>query len=129
MPVFISGVDPNETFNAGHGITDCDSICYNASSRTKLWGLVTSAVYWKALYNLPNSIRQLDQSHRFNLLAVVGNGTAQSIANSTRGSSIGGVADYSNCDVCAGFPQNPVSASIAIYNQIWTLQVRPGFKG
>ena len=95
--MFISGVDADETFDAGHGITDCD-ICYNASSRTKLWGVVSAGVYWRELYNSPNSIKQFDQkSYRFNLMATVGNVT-QSIANSTAGSSIGNTTDY-NCKV------------------------------
>ena len=123
LPVFISGVDANETFNAGHGITDCDA-CYDAPNRTKLWGLATSAVYWTALYNSPNSIKQLDnKAYRFNLLSTVNNVT-QSISNSTPGSSIGNTTDM-NCNVCAGMPRNPVSASLTIYNQVWVLQLEP----
>ena len=126
IPIFISGVDQNETFGERRDISEICDICYNETTRTKLWGLATAAVYWGTLWNEPNSIKSMDaKGYRFNLLARNNTDLSYySIANSTAGSSIANTTDY-NCLVCKGMPRDPVEAQLDIYNNRWNLHLEP----
>lgn len=37
FPIFVSGVDENETFGLDYDVYDCP-ICYDPATRTKFWG-------------------------------------------------------------------------------------------
>ncbi|EFJ44732.1 hypothetical protein VOLCADRAFT_95096, partial [Volvox carteri f. nagariensis] len=45
-PIFVRGVDPNDTFGTGQDVVNC-SICYDPSTRTKFWGFATVMIHWK----------------------------------------------------------------------------------
>ncbi|PNH11652.1 Calcium/calmodulin-dependent 3',5'-cyclic nucleotide phosphodiesterase 1B [Tetrabaena socialis] len=83
-PVFVAGVDANETFGSPDLLNPACGGCYNASTRTKFWGFVSALVRMETLVQAASSpLLNLESlGYRYALSAVRDDGTRLLIAQS-----------------------------------------------
>ncbi|KAI8472513.1 MAG: kinase-like domain-containing protein [Monoraphidium minutum] len=108
MPVFISPAAANATFGAPAQPFNC-SVCYDAATRTKLWGFATAVVNAEELANGSEPLLQglLQQGYDFELLAPQPDGSVFTVASAPLTS------------------RAPAEAPVSLAGAGWSLRVAP----
>ena len=126
LAVFVENVDRNERFGLNFDILDFDcNICYNASTREKVWGTVTTALLWDELKT--RVVRLETGASRYPVrfaLSSISRGTASDSAASYRKTTI-----ITSAVPLKGSKKDIAlpAVTIKLYNLEWMLEAETAF--
>ncbi|GLC41501.1 hypothetical protein PLESTB_001004600 [Pleodorina starrii] len=118
LPVFIRDVDENVTWGSPRNLSSqCGSLCYNATARTKFWGFSTALIELQKLHNSNGSrLRAMDLSgYHYELLAP--NWLSHEAASDPANMTVVARSDRLPCD--------PVEVDVNLPYTKWILRVSP----
>jgi hypothetical protein len=105
LAVFVTGVDSTETFGLSSGISDCDTECYNPTTKEKVWGTVTATLLWD---NIKVIFTKRLGEYRYKIVSSTGTTIIESSSPIT-GASFKGIT----------------AKDISVFNLRWKLIVEP----